>query len=149
MPSDSFSEAQTTKIEDLLRSLGSECALDAAAVCDTGGNIVASYYAAGAQSFENAAALAAGSFAATRELARIIGESGFNSIMHKGREKSLLIQSVGGDFIAVIFLGKSTVEGMVRLILKKISPQIFSVLEAEKDAPAAIPQDVEIKKASD
>ena len=147
MSAQSFTKDQNVKIEALLTDLSRECALDAIAVCDTGGNIIASQVPAEHITFDNAAALAAGSFAATRELATIIGEKGFHSIMHKGTNKGLLIQALGTEFIVVIFLGSSSVEGMVRLILKKISAQILSILEGTEDSSDEGTGDIEIKRA--
>ena len=147
MSATSFTTEQNTKIEALLADLSKECALDAIAVCDTGGNIIASQVPAKHDSFENAAALAAGSFAATRELASIIGEKGFHSIMHKGTNKGLLIQALGTEFIIVTFLGSGSVEGMVRLILKKISAQIASILEGSEEQSNEGTGDIEIKRA--
>lgn len=147
MSPQSFTIEQTNKIEAILAELSEECALDAVAVCDTGGNIVADKVSGTHDSFDNAAALAAGSFAATRELASIIGEDGFHSIMHKGTNKSLLIQAIGAEHIIVIFLGADSVEGMVRLILKKISAQIASVLEGTDDADDQGAGEIEIKRA--
>ncbi len=147
MSPQSFTEEQTSKIEAILADLSAECVLDAVAVCDTGGNIIADRISSKHDSFDNAAALAAGSFAATRELASIIGEDGFHSIMHKGTRKGLLIQALGAEHIIVIFLGGDSVEGMVRLILKKISAQIASILEGTEDSDGQGAGDIEIKRA--
>jgi len=144
----SFTEEQNSKVESFLARFTKECELDAVAVCDTGGNILSSHGPSVNDSFDNAAALAAGSFAATRELASIIGENGFESIMHRGSSKGLLIKAVGSEYIIVIFLGTNSVEGMVRLILKKISSQILSILEGTSDAPDAGAGDIEIKSAA-
>lgn len=141
----SFTEDQHSKVESLLLHFCKECELDAVAVCDTGGNILSSHGPSVNDSFDNAAALAAGSFAATRELASIIGENGFESIMHRGSSKGLLIKAVGSEYIIVIFLGTNSVEGMVRLILKKIAPQILSILESSDITPDSGAGDIEIK----
>jgi len=147
MSQQSFSAEQHRKIEDLLGEIGKECSLDAAAVCDTGGNIIASIDPRGHESFDNAAALAAGSFAATRELASIVGEDGFHSIMHKGKNKGLFIQAIGSSHIIVIFLGTDSIEGMVRLMLKKLSAQILSVLQGQDESSDAGPGEIEIKRS--
>lgn len=146
MSARSFGKEQYDKIETILTDLTKECALDAVAVCDSGGNIIASLSGKHA-AFDNAAALAAGSFAATKELASIIGEKGFDSIMHRGASRGLLINAIGTDHIIVIFLGDSSVEGMVRLILKKISTQIASILEGPDDEADDDTADIEIKRA--
>ena len=146
MSATSFGKEQHDKIEKILIDLSKECDLDAVAVCDSGGNIVASL-SGKHDSFDNAAALAAGSFAATKELASIIGENGFDSIMHRGANKGLLIQAIGAEHIIVIFLGDGSVEGMVRLILKKISAQIASILEGNDSDAEEDTGDIEIKRA--
>lgn len=143
----SLTEEHNAKLEGILAQFCKECSLDAAALCDTGGNILASHGTAVAGKFDNAAALAAGSFAATRELASIIGEKGFESIMHRGTSKGLLIKAVGSGYIIVIFMGTDSVEGMVRLLLKKISSQILSILDGTGETNESGAGHIEIKSA--
>ena len=60
------------------------------------------------------AALAAGSFAATKELARRIGEVEFNALYHQGNGSHIFMNSVDDDTIMITVFGKRTTVGLVR-----------------------------------
>ncbi|MFU8779555.1 MAG: roadblock/LC7 domain-containing protein [Kiritimatiellia bacterium] len=145
MSPQSIGPEQHAKLESLLRHFTQECALDAVAVCDTGGTIIASQAVAVLDGFDNAAALAAAAFAATRELAALIGERAFDSLMLRGSAKGVMTKAIGPAHMVVIFLGAQSVEGMVRLVLRKVAPQIESVIELADTSAFAGAGDIEIK----
>ena len=58
------------------------------------------------------AALAAGSFAATKELARRIGEVEFNALYHQGNGSHIFMNSVDDDTIMITVFGKETTVGL-------------------------------------
>ena len=60
------------------------------------------------------AALAAGSFAATKELARRIGEVEFQQLYHQGSGSHIFMNSVDDDTIMITVFGKETTVGLVR-----------------------------------
>src|SRR5947209_18506223 len=60
------------------------------------------------------AALAAGSFAATKELAKRIGEIEFNALYHQGNGNHIFMNSVDDDTIMITVFGKRTTVGLVR-----------------------------------
>ena len=60
------------------------------------------------------AALAAGSFAATKELARRIGEVEFNALYHQGNGSHIFMNSVDDDTIMITVFGPRTTVGLVR-----------------------------------
>ncbi len=132
MSTKTLTETQFTALNSALESLISESEARGAALCDSGGNILSSS-AGDERLMDNVAALAAGSFAATRELADIIGEPGFRSIFHRGQESGILIYALNEQHLVVVILGKNSFEGLVRLCLKKTANQLKAILE-EKDA---------------
>jgi predicted regulator of Ras-like GTPase activity (Roadblock/LC7/MglB family) len=148
MISQSIGQEQHDKLVSLLEHVSQECALDAVAVCDTGGTIMASHASLWADSLGNAAALAAAAFAATRELASLIGEHAFDSIMLRGEARGLMTKALGPAHIIVIFLGKQSVEGMVRLVLRKVSPQMESILTLSEATPFTGADEIEIKRVT-
>lgn len=65
-------------------------------------------------SLDSVAALAAGSFAATREMARLLGEGEFNSLFHQGARESIQISQVSDRALfAIVFDDRSNL-GLVR-----------------------------------
>ncbi len=82
---------------------------------------------------ETLSALIAGSFAATKELARVLGESGFDSMSHKGQNDSVTMMLVGGRSIISVLFDQSTTAGMVDLYCKELSQKVEKILDiAEK-----------------
>ncbi|MBI5179152.1 MAG: roadblock/LC7 domain-containing protein [Nitrospinae bacterium] len=78
---------------------------------------------------EALAALVAGSFSATRELARVLGEPEFHSMAHKGDNCQIQIALVGKrSMIAIVFDG-STTAGMVALYCKELSDKVAKILD--------------------
>jgi predicted regulator of Ras-like GTPase activity (Roadblock/LC7/MglB family) len=70
------------------------------------------------------AALAAGSFAATRELATRVGESEFNALYQQGSHFHILMNAVDEDTMLVSIFGTQTTVGMVRFYAARTAEQI-------------------------
>ncbi len=86
------------------------------------------------QHFSIIAALAAGNYAATGELARLIGEqSGFKVQFHEGGEYSLYLAEVFDDYFLVVIFGKQTSFGMVRVLASAMTPKLVEVLTCEPE----------------
>jgi predicted regulator of Ras-like GTPase activity (Roadblock/LC7/MglB family) len=80
------------------------------------------------------AALLAGSFASTKEIARLVGESEFSVLFHQGKKDHIHMSLVGDrSILAVVFDDRTTI-GMVRLYAKETSielTKIFASLRAK------------------
>lgn len=129
-----FNKEKVSAVENIITSFARETEVEAIIISDTTGNVVSICAAANDKPYSNAAALAAATLAATSELARIIGEPGFRSISHRGQKNGILIQALNKDFLILVILGSNSVEGMVRLLLKKIENQLTAVLAEKNDA---------------
>ena len=73
-------------------------------VIDRGGNVISQYGDMTVMDVTIIAALAAGSFAATRELARRIGEIEFNALYHQGNGSHIFMNSVDEETIMITVL---------------------------------------------
>src|SRR5882724_8001827 len=60
-------------------------------------------------------ALVAGSFAATREMARVLGEDEFSVLFHQGKTDNIQLSLVGDRTLLTIIFDEATTVGMVRL----------------------------------
>jgi predicted regulator of Ras-like GTPase activity (Roadblock/LC7/MglB family) len=87
---------------------------DLTIVIDRGGNVISQFGEREAVDVTIMAALAAGSFAATRELARRIGEVEFNALYHQGNGSHIFMNSVDDETIMITVFGKRTTVGLVR-----------------------------------
>ena len=83
-------------------------------VIDRGGNVMSQYGDHSVMDVTIIAALAAGSFAATRELARRIGEVEFNALYHQGNGSHIFMNSVDDNTIMITVFGRRTTVGLVR-----------------------------------
>lgn len=128
MTAGALSQQQSDALGKTLGALAVECEVAAIVICDSGGNTIAQCCESGRVPIETVSALAAGAFAATRELADTIGEPGFRSICHRGHKSGILIQALGSEFIIIVIFGKTSIEGLVRLHLKKTARQLESIL---------------------
>lgn len=75
------------------------------------------------------AALAAGSFAATKELALRIGESEFTALHQQGANYQIFMCSVSEYAVLVTIFGNQTTLGLVRFYSGRTVKQIATVLE--------------------
>lgn len=76
------------------------------------------------------AALLAGSFASTREIARLVGEPEFSVLFHQGKKDHIHITLVGErTILAVIFDDRTTI-GMVRLYAKEASENLERIFSS-------------------
>ncbi|MCJ7508755.1 MAG: roadblock/LC7 domain-containing protein [candidate division Zixibacteria bacterium] len=79
------------------------------------------------------AALLAGSFASTREIARLVGEPEFSVLFHQGKKDHIHISLVGErGILAVIFDDRTTI-GMVRLYAREIGEELANILSKAQD----------------
>ena len=83
-------------------------------VIDRGGNVISQYGDITVMDVTIIAALAAGSFAATAELARRIGEVEFNALYHQGNGNHIFMNSVDDETIMITVFGHRTTVGLVR-----------------------------------
>src|SRR5713226_2630876 len=76
------------------------------------------------------AALAAGSFAATKELARRIGEVEFNALYHQGNGSNMFMNSVDDDSIMITVFGAQTTVGLVRFYSAAAAQSVAAILKS-------------------
>lgn len=90
-------------------------------------------------------ALVAGSYAATREMARLLGEEEFSVLFHQGRKDSVQLTLVGDRTILATVFDERTTIGMVRLYAKEASQkldQVFKeIAQREDDGSSNISED--------
>lgn len=147
-----LSKHQSEMLNNILKTLLDDCEAVAVAVCEISGSILAQELRNPDKPVGNAAALAAATFAAARALAESIGEPGFKSIFHKGKKSGVMIQSLGGEFLILVVLGDKSIEGMVRLCLKKVVKQLASILTSTSGQTleeAGVADDFEVEEDPD
>src|SRR2546421_11868703 len=99
-------------------------------VIDRGGNVISQCGDTSVMDVTIIAALAAGSFAATRELARRIGEVEFNALYHQGNGNHMFMNSVDDDSIMITVFGPRTTVGLVRFYSAGAAQNVAGILKA-------------------
>lgn len=111
---------------DFLKKTEAELAI----VIDRGGNVISQFGEMDLMDVTIIAALAAGSFAATRELARRIGEVEFNALYHQGTGNHLFMNSVDDDTIMITVFGSRTTVGLVRFYATATAQGVAGILKS-------------------
>ncbi len=112
-------------------------------VIDRGGNVISQYGDVTVTDVTIIAALAAGSFAATMELARRIGEIEFNALYHQGNGNHIFMNSIDDDTIMITVFNQRTTVGLVRFYSSTASQavaELLKTLHANAAATAEMPQ---------
>ena len=103
---------------------------DLTIVIDRGGNVISQLGDIAIMDVTTIAALAAGSFAATRELARRIGEVEFNALYHQGNGNHIFMNSVDDNTIMITVFSQRTTVGLVRFYAASTAQSIADLLKS-------------------
>ena len=76
------------------------------------------------------ATLTAADFSANDQLAKLIGESDFNSLFHQGEKDSMYLADVAHRVILVVIFDNRTTLGLVRLKMKQTVEELTKLFEA-------------------
>lgn len=127
------------EIEKILAELLEQVEAEGVFFCDRGGNIIAQRSVNKYEHTENIAALAAGSFFATLEMARLVGEPKFRSLLHQGESSSIYMEGMKGDLLLVVIFSKDSNAGLVKLYAKNTCQQLqqYKVQLAPGERPSS------------
>jgi predicted regulator of Ras-like GTPase activity (Roadblock/LC7/MglB family) len=108
------------------------------ALVDKGGNLFAQSGDTGNLDLSILSALAAGSFAATHELAKRLGESEFSALYHEGLGQHILMSALHHECLLVTIFERTNI-GLVRFYAQQITVTLNELLQQarEKEASAA------------
>lgn len=118
-------------LEEFLKLSESKCSL----LIDKDGHQVTRVGDTASYDMDTISALAAGCFAATKEMARHLGEEEFSVLFHQGKRDNLQMSLVGERaLLAVIFDEKTTI-GMVRLYASETASRLDKVFDEIASRP--------------
>lgn len=120
-----------SELDTFLELSSARCAL----LIDKEGHLVTRRGEAVGTSMEAIAALVAGSFAATKEMARLLGESEFTVMFHQGARDSIQLQLVGNRTLLAVLFDERTNMGLVRFYAQEASQHIEVVLTEIEGRP--------------
>jgi len=113
--------------KQFLELSGSTCAM----LVDKEGHLIVKQGDTESFDIDTISALVAGSFAATREIAKMLGEEEFSVMFQQGRRDSIQLSLVGQRALFVVVFNEQTTVGMVRLYadqaVKKLAQLVDSI----------------------
>ncbi len=108
-----------------LKNANARCVL----LVDKDGHLVTKEGEASTYDMDTISALVAGSFAATKQMAKLLGEEEFSIMFHQGKKDNIQLSLVGQrTILAVIFDDKTTL-GMVRLYASQVSSKLAELFD--------------------
>ena len=78
---------------------------------------------------DSISALIAGSFAATKEMARLLGESEFSILFHQGARDSIQLQLIGDRTLLAVLFDDRTNLGLVRFYAQETARQLTEIFD--------------------
>ncbi|HFE65328.1 hypothetical protein B1H10_01835 [candidate division KSB1 bacterium 4484_188] len=83
-------------------------------------------------------ALAASDFAATSEMAKLVGEDAkFKLLFHEGDKRNVYLSNIGDNFFLVVVFDVSVTLGLVRIYTKKAIQSLLKIFEESEQGDDA------------
>src|SRR6188472_3470857 len=125
--------AITQSLQRFLHESNARCAL----LVDRSGQLVATVGEQPKFDPTAFATLTAADFSANDQLAKLIGESAFNSLFHQGEKESMYLADVARRVILVVLFDNRTTLGLVRLKMKQTVEELTGIFQAVFERPQA------------
>jgi len=134
-------------LEQFLERSQAKCAL----LIDKEGHLVTKKGFTKSFNTDSIAALVAGSFASTREVAKLLGETEFSVLFHQGKNENIHIGLVAERALVVVIFDDRTTLGMVRLYAEELTQKLTNTLVASIEKNKGRDQNVspEYEKAAE
>lgn len=112
-------------LQHFLHESGARCAL----IVDRSGQLVTTAGERPAFDATAFATLTAADFSANDQLARLIGETDFNTLFHQGERESMLLADIARRVILVALFDSRTTLGLVRLRMRTTVEELTRLLD--------------------
>jgi predicted regulator of Ras-like GTPase activity (Roadblock/LC7/MglB family) len=112
-------------LNSFLKNSNAQCAL----LVDKDGHLVTKEGEAKSYDMDTISALVAGSFAATKQMAKLLGEEEFALMFHQGKKDNIQLSLVGERTILAVIFDERTTLGMVRLYSSQVSSKLATVFK--------------------
>jgi len=123
-----------------LKNANARCAL----LVDKDGHLVTKEGESATYDTDTISALVAGAFAATKQMAKLLGEEEFAIMFHQGKKDNIQLSLVGHRTILAIIFDDRTTLGMVRLYSTQVASklgQVFNEISERKTESETISQE--------
>jgi predicted regulator of Ras-like GTPase activity (Roadblock/LC7/MglB family) len=122
-------EETCTSITTVLRQLIKDSQATSGMVLDRAGQIIVWE----GDGYENQrlqlGALIAGTYASTREVARILQENSFRTLLQEGAKEKIFTEAVGDQWLVSVIFGRHTHLGLVKVLCSRATVDLVQILE--------------------
>jgi predicted regulator of Ras-like GTPase activity (Roadblock/LC7/MglB family) len=122
-------EKEFQAIKESLEELCRETKAVSVLLIDKAGQLITSAGNVSSIDIPSFATLSAADFAATSNLADLIGEHDFSTLFHQGVQKSIYVSLIADKVILAVIFTKETTLGLVRIKVKKTAEKLGSMFE--------------------
>jgi predicted regulator of Ras-like GTPase activity (Roadblock/LC7/MglB family) len=112
-------------LREFLRLSSAKCVL----LVDKEGHMVTKQGVTRSLDMDTISALVAGSFAATKEMARLLGEDEFSVLFHQGKTDNIQLCLIGNRTLLTVIFDDATTIGMVRLYANETAKKLSEIFE--------------------
>jgi len=123
-------EEEIAAIDDLLKKMLKGAEAKCALLVDKDGHLITRQGFTHSLDTTALAALLAGSFASTKEIAKLVGEPEFSVLFHQGKKDHIHMSIVGERSILVVIFDDRTTIGMVRLYARESAKELEQVFQS-------------------
>jgi predicted regulator of Ras-like GTPase activity (Roadblock/LC7/MglB family) len=121
-------EETCTSIDSVLRQLIKDSQASTALVLDRAGQIIVWDGPAYEGQRMQLGALIAGTYASTREVARILQESSFRTLLQEGAKEKIFTESIGDQWLISVIFGRHTHLGLVKVLCSRATVDLYQIL---------------------
>lgn len=119
------------ELDGFLEFAGARCAI----LIDREGHLVTRRGDAAGSNMEALSALVAGSFAATREIAHLLGEDAFTTLSHQGGHQSIQVSIVGERTLLAVVWDERSNLGLVRFYAQETTKRLERIFTEIAERP--------------
>lgn len=123
------SESELGNIARVLGRLTLDTGASHVLLLDKSGQLISAQGQTGQRDIIALGALLAGAFSSSRQVAEILGERDFRTILQQGVHESLYSSLIGEQWLLVIVFDKQTHVGLVKVLARRASEELERVLE--------------------
>ncbi len=123
------SESDLGNIARVLGRLTLDTSSSHVLLLDKSGQLISAQGNVGQRDIIALGALLAGAFSSSRQVAEILGEKDFRSILQQGVYESIYTSLIGEQWLLVVVFDKQTHVGLVKVLARKACDELERVLE--------------------
>jgi len=120
---------QILQLESIVGKELLDAGADHVIIVDMSGNLIMQQGSMYMEDIFSLAALSAANFAATAEIAKLIGEEDFSLLFHKGDKRNIHFSRLGREHIIITLFNESVSLGLIRLKLNRAIEQMASIFK--------------------